>query len=144
MYEGEENQRSVLFRIYKDGDLYSIPIQCITWVEPLVRRPTTVARSPDHMIGVYPSHGKNISIVDLGCLLGFERTTSSESSSQCLLMIENTGIGFLVEAVLGVETLCSYQRPDPLSRQFIQCVYSCDNRDELVLGLDVPRLLSIC
>ena len=144
MYEGEENQRSVLFRIYKDGDLYSIPIQCITWVEPLVRRPATVARSPDHMIGVYPSHGKNISIVDLGCLLGFERTTSSESSSQCLLMIENTGIGFLVEAVLGVETLCSYQRPGPLSRQFIQCVYSCDSRDELVLGLDVPRLLSIC
>ena len=109
-----------------------------------MRRPTTAARSPDHIIGVYPLHGKNISIVDLGCLLGFQRTTSSESSSQCLLMIENTGIGFLVEAVLGVETLCSYQSLDPLSRQFIQCVYSCDNRDELVLGLDVPRLLSIC
>lgn len=66
---------------------------------------------------------KNISIVDLGCLLGFQRTTSSESSSQCLLMIENTGICFLVEAALGVETLCSYQRPGPLSRQFIQCVF---------------------
>lgn len=65
MYEEGERQRSVLFRIYKDGDLYSIPIQCITWVEPLVRRPTTVARSPNHMIGVYPLHGKNISIVDL-------------------------------------------------------------------------------
>ena len=98
-------------------------------------------RSHDRSVSVT---WKNISIVDLGCLLGFERTTSSESSSQCLLMIENTGIGFLVEAVLGVETLCSYQRPDPLSRQFIQCVYSCDSRDELVLGLDVPHLLSIC
>ncbi len=116
MYEEGERQRNVLFRIYKDGDLYSIPIPCITRVEPLVRRPTTVARSPDHIIGVYPLHGKNISIVDLGCLLGFERTTSSESSSQCLLMIENTRIGFLVEALLGVETLYSYQRPDPLSR----------------------------
>lgn len=63
MYEEGERQRSVLFRICKDGDLYSIPIQCITWVEPLVRRPTTVARSPDHIIGVYPLHGKNISIV---------------------------------------------------------------------------------
>ena len=134
----------MLFRIYKDGDLYSIPIQCITRVEPLVGRPTAVARSPNHMIGVYPLHGKNIGIVDLGCLLGFERTTNSESSGRCLLMIENTGIGFLVEAVLGVETLRSYQRPDPLSKQFIQCVYSCDSRDELVLGLDVPRLLSIC
>lgn len=144
MYEEGECQRNVLFRIYKDGGLYSIPIQCITRVGPLVGRPTAVARSPDHIIGVYPLHGKSISIVDLGCLLGFERTPSSESSSQCLLMIENTRLGFLVEAVLGVETLCSYQRPGPLSRQFIQCVYSCDNRDELVLGLDVPRLLSIC
>lgn len=144
MYEEGERQRSVLFRIYKDGDLYSIPIQCITRVEPLVGRPTAVARSPNHMIGVYPLHGKNIGIVDLRCLLGFERTTNSESSGRCLLMIENTGIGFLVEAVLGVETLCSYQRPDPLSKQFIRCVNSCDSRDELVLGLDVPRLLSIC
>ena len=32
MYEEGERQRSVLFRIYKDGDLYSIPIQCITWI----------------------------------------------------------------------------------------------------------------
>ena len=100
MYEEVDCQRSVLFRIYKDGDLYSVPIQCITWVEPLLGRPTTVARSPNHLIGVYPLHGKHISIVDLGCLLGFERTANSESSSQCLLMIENTGIGFLVEAVL--------------------------------------------
>ncbi len=144
MYEEGERQFNVLFRIYKDGDLYSMPIQCITWVEPLVGRPTTVACSSNHMIGVHPLHGENISIAYWGCLLGFERTANSESSSQCLLMIENTGIGFLVEAVLGVETLCSHQRPNPLSRQFIQCVYSYDGQDELVLGLDVPRLLSIC
>ena len=144
MYEEGEGQRSVLFRINKNGDLYSIPIQCVTWIEPLVGRPTTMAHSPDHMIGVYTLHGKNISIVDLGCLLGFERIANSESSSQCLLIIENTRIGFLFETVLGVETLCAHQRPDPLSRQFIQSVYSCDSRDELVLGLDVPRLLSTC
>ena len=42
MYEEGERQRSVLFRICKDGDLYSIPIQCITWVEPLVGRQTAV------------------------------------------------------------------------------------------------------
>lgn len=84
IYEEEERQRHVLFRIYKDGDLYSIPIQYTTWVEPLAARPTTAVRSPDRMIGVYPLHGKNISIVDLGCLLGFERTTNSESSSRCL------------------------------------------------------------
>ena len=70
MYKERERQRNVLFRIYKGSDLYSIPIQYVTWVEPLVGRPTTVARSPDYMIGVYPLHGKSISIVDLGCLLG--------------------------------------------------------------------------
>ena len=144
MYEGDENQCSVLFRIHKDGDLYSIPIQYVTWVEPLVRRPTTVVRFPDHMIGVYPLHGKNISIVNLGYLLGLEHTSDSKSANHSLLIIENTEIGFLVESVLGVETLRSRQSPDPLSKQVIQSVYSCDDRDELVLGLDVPHLLSIC
>ena len=144
MYEEGERQRSVLFRIYKDGDLYSIPIQCITWVEPLVRKPTTVTHSPDHIIGVYPLHGKNISIVDLGCLLGLERTSDSKSSSHSLLIIENTEIGFLVESVLGVETLRLCQNSDPLSKPLIQNVYLWNDRDELVLGLDVPRLLSIC
>ena len=113
MYEGDENQCSVLFRIHKDGDLYSIPIQYVTWVEPLVRRPTTVVRSPDHMIGVYPLHGKNISIVNLGYLLGLEHTSDSKSANHSLLIIENTEIGFLVESVLGVETLRSRQSPDP-------------------------------
>ena len=144
MYEGEENQCSVLFRIYEGGDLYSIPIQWVTWVEPLEGKPTAVLRSPDHIVGVYPINGKNISIVDLGCLLGLERTLDSKSANHSLLIIENTEVGFLVESVLGVETLHSRQSPDLLSKQIIQSVYSCDSRDELVLGLDVPRLLSIC
>lgn len=87
---------------------------------------------------------KNISIVDLGCLLGLERTSDSKSSSHSLLIIENTEIGFLVESVVGVEPLRLCQNSDPLSKLLIQNVYLCNNRDELVLGLDVPRLLSIC
>lgn len=144
MYKERERQRNVLFRIYKGSDLYSIPIQYVTWVEPLVGRPTTLARSPDYMIGVYPLHGKSISIVDLGCLLGLERTSDSKSSSHSLLIIENTEIGFLVESVLGVKTLRLCQNSDPLSKPLIQNVYLYNDRDELVLGLDVPRLLSIC
>jgi len=144
MYKERERQRNVLFRIYKGSDLYSIPIQYVTWVEPLVGKTTEVLRSPDHMIGVYPIHGKNISIVDLGCLLGLERTSDSKSSSHSLLIIENTEIGFLVESVVGVEPLRLCQNSDPLSKLLIQNVYLCNNRDELVLGLDVPRLLSIC
>ncbi len=102
-------------------------------------------RSPDHIIGVYPTHGKNINIVDLGCLLGLERTSDSKSSSHSLLIIENTAIGLLVESVLGVEILHSRQSPGLLSTQLIQSVYSRGNRDELVLELDVPRLLlSLC
>lgn len=101
-------------------------------------------RSPGHVVGVYPFHGKNISVVDLGCLLGFERAPGRESPYQNLLIIESTEIGFLVGAILGVETLCSRQDPGPLSAKLVQSVYSCHSRDELVLELDVPRLLSIC
>lgn len=144
MYEEGEIQHSVLFRVYKGGGLYSIPVQYVQRVEYLAGKTTAVLRSPDHIIGVHPIHGKNINIVDLGCLLGLERTSDSKSSSYSLLIIENTAIGFLVESVLGVEIPHSRKSPGPLSKQLIQSVYSCGDRDELVLELDVPRLLSIC
>lgn len=144
MTEEGENQYSVLFRVYQGGGLYSIPIQCVAWVEPFTKRPAAMMRSPGHIVGVYPFHGKNISVVDLGRLLGFGRTADGVPLGRSLLVIENTEIGFLVDAVLGVETLHSPQSSGPLSKQLVQSVYSCDGRDELVLELDVSRLLSIC
>lgn len=144
MTEAGENRYSVLFRVYQGGGLYSIPIQCVAWVEPFTKKTTAMMRSPGHIVGVYPFHGKNISVVDLGRLLGLERTTDGVSLGRSLLVIENTEIGFAVDAVLGVETLHSRQSSGPLSKQLVQSVYSCDGRDELVLELDVSRLLSIC
>ena len=144
MTEAGENRYSVLFRVYQGGGLYSIPIQCVAWVEPFTKKTTAMMRSPGHIVGVYPFHGKNISVVDLGRLLGLERTTDGVSLGRSLLVIENTEIGFAVDAVLGVETLHSPQSSGPLSKQLVQSVYSCDGRDELVLELDVSRLLSIC
>lgn len=143
MTEEGENRYSVLFRVYQGGGLYSIPIQCVAWVEPFTKRPAAMMRSPGHIVGVYPFHGKNISVVDLGRLLGLERTADGVSLGRSLLVIENTEIGFAVDAVLGVETLHLRQSSGPLSKQLIQSVYSCDGRDELVLELDVPSLLSI-
>lgn len=144
MYEEEKGQRSVLFRIYKNGNIFSIPVQYVTSIEPFVGKTTTIVHAPDHVVGLYPLHGKNISIIDLGHLLGLEHTSSIKSFVRSLLIIENTKIGFLVETVLGVETLHSRQSSVPLSRQFIQSVYSCDEKDDLILELDIPRLLSIC
>lgn len=144
MNEEGESRYSILFRVHQDGDLYSIPIQYVTRVEPLAGKTTAVMRSPSHIVGVYPLHGKNIGIVDLGCLLGLERTSDRVSLGRSLLIIENTEIGFAVDAVLGVETLHSRQSSGPLSRQLVQSVYSCDGRNELVLELNVPSLLSIC
>ena len=68
-------------------------------------------RSPGHIVGVYPFHGKNISVVDLGRLLGFGRTADGVPLGRSLIVIENTEIGFLVDAVLGVETLHSIPMP---------------------------------
>ncbi len=144
MYEEGELQRSILFRVYQGGDLYSIPVQYVTWVEPLTGKTTAVLCFPDYIIGVYPIHRKNISIVDIGRLLGLERTSDSRPANHSLLILENTGIGFLVESVLVVETLHSRQDSGSFAKQLIQSVYSCDDRDELVLELDMPRLLSIC
>lgn len=56
----------------------------------------------------------------------------------------NADVGFLVESVLGIETLCSRQSPGALSNQLVKNVYLCDEHKELILELDVPRLLAIC
>lgn len=145
MYErGELPARNILFRVYQGGDLYSIPIQYVTWVASLTGKITAVLRSPDHIVGIYPIHGKNISIVDTGRLLGLKHTSDSNLANRSLLILENTKIGLLVESILGVETLHSRQDSGPFTKQLIQSVYLCDSRDELVLELDMPRLLSIC
>lgn len=144
MNEEGESRYSILFRVYQGGGLYSIPVQYVTRVEPIERQVTAIMRSPDHIVGVYPLRGKNICVVDLGCLLGLERTSDRVSLGRSLLVIESTGVGFLVEAVLGVEALYSRQSSGPLSKQLVQSVYSCDGRDELVFELNVPSLLSIC
>ena len=115
MNEEGGNRYSILFRVHPDGDLYSIPIQYVTRVEPLAGKTTVVMRSLIHIFGVYPLHGKNIGIVDLGCLLGLERTSDSVPLGRSLLVIENTEIGFLVDVVLGVEAVHSQQSSGLLS-----------------------------
>lgn len=135
---------SVLFRINHGSDIYSIPVQYVTRVESLARQVTSIPHAPEHIVGVYRLQEKNINIVDLGCLLSLEHAPNNGHSKQSLLIIVNSRIGFWVENVLGIETLCLRQDPGSLSSQLVQSVYLCDDRNELILELDVPRLLSIC
>lgn len=135
---------SVLFRITRSSDIYSIPVQYVTRVESSERQTAPAPHTPEHIIGVCQLQGKNISMVDLGCLLGLEHTPNDKHSRQSLLIIVNAKIGFLVESVLGVEALHSRQSSGPLSKQLIQNVYLCDEWNDFILELDVPCLLSIC
>lgn len=144
MYEEGDGQRSILFCIRKGGNIYSIPIQNVTRVEHLTGKIATVSRSKNYIVGVCRLCGRNINIVDLGRLLDTEPTSDSKSSTQILLVMANADVGFLVESVLGIETLCSRQSPGALSNQLVKNVYLCDEHKELILELDVPRLLAIC
>lgn len=144
MYEDGEGQRSILFHVSKGDNIYSIPIQNVTRVEHLMGKISTVSRSENYIVGVCRLCGRNINIVDLGRLLDAEHTSDSKSSTQILLVMANADVGFLVESVLGIETLCSRQSPGALSNQLVKNVYLCDEHKELILELDVPRLLAIC
>lgn len=141
-----EGQHSVLFRVKKEGDIYSIPVQYVAQVESLKGKIAAIHRSPDYIVGVYPLAGKNISIIDLRCLLGLEHVTDHDTPGQSVLVVKNSGteVGFMVETILGVETLHSRQSSGLLFKKFIQNVYLCDHWDGLILELNVPHLLSLC
>ena len=90
----------------------------------------TSGEKADHSSAFPQSHDRSVSVT-------WEKYQHSR-------FIENTEIGFLVESVLGVEPLLLCQNSAPLAKPLIQNVYLCNDRDELVLGLDASRLLSIC
>ena len=144
MTDEAANKCSVLFRIHNGGGIYSIPVEYVTWIESLDGKPVSVPHFPNHVVGVYHLHGKSVSIVDLGHLLGFEHLSNLESSNRNLLIIENTQLGFLVETVLGVEVLHSSQNAGPSSKELVHRVYSFDSGAEIIFELDVPHLLSLC
>lgn len=100
MNDEGENRQSVLFRIHNCNTVYSVPAQHISCVESIVGKMFPILRAPAHFLGVCRLREKNISIVDLGHLLGLEQISGCESKNQNLLVIENTQVGFLVETVL--------------------------------------------
>lgn len=144
MNNENEHTQSILFRVHNSSTIYSVPIQCVLRVESSAVKILPVSRSPDYLVGICRLCEKNISIVNLGQLLGLEQISNWQAKDQCLLIIKNAPVGFWVEAILGVEILHARQSAGPFSGEFVRNVYFCDERNDLIPELDIPKLLSFC
>ncbi len=144
MNDEGENKQSILFRIYHSTNVYSVPVHHILRIESLAGKISPMPRSPDYFVGAYRLHEKSIGIVNLRRLLGLEEAESCESKGRSLLVIADAQVGFLVEAVLSVETLHSRQSVGPFSGRFVHNVYFHGNQNDMILELDIPELLSFC
>lgn len=144
MNNENKHTQSILFRVHSSSTIYSVPVQYILRVESSAAKILPVSRSPDYLLGVCRLCEKNISVVNLGHLLGLEQISNCQVKDQCLLIIKNAPVGFLVEAILGVEILHARQSAGPFSGEFVRNVYFCDERNDLIPELDIPKLLSFC
>ncbi len=138
----DESVSCVLFRLRYNSDIFAIPIQYVTWIEALEGKIVPIPQSPGHAVGVCQLHGKSVSVIDLGGLLGFRPEFASVASKQHLILLANTQTGFLVDTILGIEMLQSRQDAGNLSSPFAHSVYSCAQLDGMILELDVPSILA--
>lgn len=141
MKGGEGSICSVLFRIHHSASLFAVPVQYAAWIEPVVGKVMFLPHSPDR--GVYRAHGKPISVIYLSQLFGFEQSPGSVPSKQNLIFIAERQIGFLVEAVLSVEAIYPHKKTSPFTTRLVCGVYHRDGSEDIILGLDVPGILSL-
>lgn len=141
MTDAEETTLGVIFQIHHSTSAFAIPIRHVAWIEHVKGKVISFPHDPNH--GVYSVHGKNICAICLSQLLGFEKSTSCTFPTQNLIILANQQTGFLVEAVLGVETLHPYKNASPLTPQLVFGMYCREGSDDIILGLNVPKVLSL-
>jgi purine-binding chemotaxis protein CheW len=96
--------RHVLFRVASER--YALPLSAVR--EVVVPQPpfARVPRASEAVRGVMNLRGRVVAVVDLAALVGLPAQPLEAASGHVLILDAGTrGMGFLVGAVLGVETL---------------------------------------
>jgi purine-binding chemotaxis protein CheW len=107
---------------------------------------TKVPKAPEFVEGVINLRGKVIPIIDLRKRFGMPPKVRDKSSRIIVVELDNTVVGFIVDAVLEVLRLpaATVEPPPPavagLDAEYISGVGKLDDR--LLIMLDLNRLLS--
>ena len=107
---------------------------------------TKVPKAPEFVEGVINLRGKVIPIIDLRKRFGMSPKVRDKSSRIIVVELDNTVVGFIVDAVLEVLRLpaATVEPPPPavagLDAEYISGVGKLDDR--LLILLDLNRLLS--
>jgi purine-binding chemotaxis protein CheW len=96
--------RHVLFRVA--GERFALPLESVREVVTPQPPFARVPRTSEAVRGAMNMRGRVVAVVDLAELLGLSRQPLSPGQGQVVVLDRSRrGLGFLIEAVLGVEAL---------------------------------------
>ncbi len=97
-----------------------------------------------YITGICNSFGRIVAMVDLASLLGLSRR---EQKNEMLIFLDQPfqGIGFLVEKIISTEPLSRLRimEKNPLVNDFILNIYKNDKLKDVILELNVQKIISI-
>jgi purine-binding chemotaxis protein CheW len=108
---------------------------------------TQVPNSPEAVEGVINLRGRVIPVIDLRIKLGMNRVEHSSSTRVIVVEINNTTVGFIVDAVSEVLRIPqNITEPPPpivagINSEFLTAVGKLEDR--LIILLDLERVLSV-
>ncbi len=99
------DKRHVLFRVA--GERFALPLESVREVVTPQPPFARVPRTSEAVRGAMNLRGRVVAVVDLAQLVGLSRRQSFASGQGQVLVLDRArrGLGFLIEAVLGVEAL---------------------------------------
>ncbi len=105
-----DDPRHVLFRA--GGERFALPLESVTVVVPPSPPFSHVPRTGPPVLGVMSLRGRVVAVVEMAPLLGLPGRADGAAAGQVLVLDrERRALGFLVDAVLGVEPVDPPDRP---------------------------------
>ena len=106
----DADPRHVLFRA--GGERFALPLESVTVVVPPAPPFAHVPRTAPPVLGAMSLRGRVVAVVEMAPLLGLPGRPAGDGGGQVLVLDrERRALGFLVDAVLGVEPVGPPDRP---------------------------------
>jgi len=106
----DADPRHVLFRA--GGERFALPLESVTVVVPPAPPFAHVPRTAPPVLGAMSLRGRVVAVVEMAPLLGLPGRPAGDGGGQVLVLDrERRALGFLVDAVLGVEPVDPPDRP---------------------------------
>lgn len=126
------------------GKMACVDISCVSKILPLMELQEYL-EGEKCLVGIMNYHGKSVSVIDLGLLLGMERKKDYTLNSMIMLCTnQKTTLGLLVDNMLGQHVISSDQinkiKSQANESSYIKSMVKLNNN--FMMMIDINKLLA--